>query len=219
MNPALLGLLVIVPIAGYLALKHFSGVLAFAGSPDTGTGEEGSSADGTSLPSPSGVAMQWNDAILAAAEQANVDPVMMKSLTAEESGFNADSINPEKDFMLDGVSYGQNDRAGRAALVAWIKEGNDPASIGLNPSCGMMQIRVSIAKQFIRGLDAWDLFDPATNFEAGSYLMRQMGDGLSYDTADAWNVGLGSNWSNGVRNEAYRAKVQNYYDKFRGDFQ
>lgn len=219
MNPALLGLLIAVPIATYLAVTHFSGAFAFAGAPDSGGGSEDASADSTSLPSPSGVAMQFNDAIAAAAARAGVDPVMMKALTAVESGFVNTSINPEKDFMLNGVSYGQNDRAGRAALVAWIQDGNDPASIGLNPSIGMMQIRVSIAKQFISGLDAWDLFDPATNFEAGADLMAQMGAGLSYDTADAWNVGLGTNWRNGVRNAPYLAKAQSFYDKFRGDFQ
>ena len=110
-----------------------------------------------------------------------------KAICATESGFNPDSINPEQDFTLGGVSYTQNNSAGRSLLVQWIKAGNDPASIGLNPSCGLAQVRVGNAKKFISGLDAWDLFDPATGLEAGAYALADMGATL--DTADMYNVG------------------------------
>ncbi|HEV2194188.1 MAG TPA: transglycosylase SLT domain-containing protein [Candidatus Acidoferrum sp.] len=223
MTPAFVGFAVFGFI---LAAKHFLGgggvALAFAGNSGDGGGGAGSVPEGTGetpTPPPSGVAMQWNNLIAVAAQRAGVDPVLMKAITAVESGFNADSINPERDFTLDGVDYTQNDRSGRAALVRWIKDGNDPASIGLSPSCGMMQIRVSVAKQLISGLDAWDLFDPATNFEAGSYLAAQMGSLFAVDTADVWNVGAGRNWQNGMRNIPYRDKVANFYQRFQGDFQ
>src|SRR6266446_6895797 len=154
MNPAVLVIAVAAAMgAGYLVWKHLENVSAFAAD---GPGTDGvvgsdlgsSSADSApSLPSPSGVAMQYNAAIFAAAQRAGVDPVLMKALTAKETGFNANAINPEKNFTFDGTSYAQYDRAGQRLLVAWIKEGNDPAAIGLNPSLGMMQIRVGNAKK------------------------------------------------------------------------
>ncbi len=133
-----------------------------------------------------------------------------------ETGFNPDAINPEKDFILGGVSYKQYDRAGQRALVAWIKDGNEPATIGLNPSCGIAQVRVGNAKQFIQGLNAWDLFDAPTCLEAAAYLIAQMG--LTYDTLDEYNVGGGTNWNRGVRNAPYLAKADAFDTEFRGDF-
>ena len=160
--------------------------------------------------------MQWNAAIAQAAAAAGIDPALLKSIVATETGFNPDAINPEKDFVLNGVSYKQYDRAGQRALVAWIKDGNEPAMIGLNPSCGIAQVRVSNAKKFISGLNAWDLFDAATCLEAAAYLIAD--DGTTLDTADMYNVGNGTNWARGVRNVPYRTKVQTFYAEFQGDF-
>ncbi len=154
-----------------------------------------------------------NFAFAAAGE---IDPVLLKSICATETGFNPDAINPEKDFTFDGVSYGQYDRAGQKLLVAWMKAGNDPASIGLNPSCGIAQVRVSNGKKFITGMDPWDLFDPSICLQAAAFLIAD--DGTTLDTADMYNVGHGSNWARGVRNEPYLLKVQNYYQEFAGDF-
>ena len=211
MLPVVIGIVVLGGLAVLLSPNF-----AFAGTGDVGSASGDSPAGGSDTPPPSGVAMQYNSLIAAAASAAGVDPVLLKSLCAEESGFNPNSINPEKDFTLDGVSYGQNDPTGRKALVAWMKDGNDPATIGLNPSCGIAQVRVGNAKQFISGLDPWDLFDPATCLEAAAYLMADMG--ITLDTADMYNVGHGTNWARGVRNLPYQQKVAMYYAQFQGDF-
>jgi hypothetical protein len=160
--------------------------------------------------------MQYNALIAQAAAAAGIDPVLLKAICATETGFDPNAINPEQDFTLNGVQYGQNDRNARAQLVAWIKDGNRPASIGLNPSCGIAQVRVSNGQKFISGLDAWDLFDPAVCLEAAAYLIAD--DGTTLDTADMYNVGHGLNWLRGVRNLPYRAKVQDFYSRFAGDF-
>src|SRR5258708_1675433 len=189
-------------------------------SADGGGDSSGASGGGGGVPdtgrSPSGVSTQWNAPIANAAAQAGIDPILLKAIVATETGFNPDAINPEKDFILNGVSYKQYDRAGQRALVAWIKAGNEPSTIGLDPSCGIAQVRVSNAKKFISGLDAWDLFDAATCLEAAAYLIAD--DGTTLDTADTYNVGNGTNWARGVRNVPYRTKVQTFYAEFQGDF-
>lgn len=188
--------------------------MAFAAEGD-GSGS-GDTSTGGSAAGSSGVATQWDAAIAQAAVAASIDPVLLKSIVATETGFNPDAINPEKDFTLNGVSYKQYDRAGQAQLVAWIKAGNEPSTIGLNPSLGIAQVRVANAKKFISGLNAWDLFDAPTCLEAAAYLIAD--DGTTLDTADMYNVGNGSNWARGVRNAPYRTKVQTFYAEFAGDF-
>lgn len=204
---------VIAAAGAYLAYRLFNPSMAFAAAGDVGSGGD---ASGGSAASPSGVAMQWNAPIAQAAAAASIDPILLKAIVAQETGFNPDAINPETSFTLNGVTYQQYDRAGQRALVAWIKEGNEPSTIGLNPSCGIAQVRVANAKKFIGGLNAWDLFDAATCFEAAAYLIAD--DGTTLDTADMYNVGNGTNWARGVRNVPYRTKVQSYYAQFQGDF-
>ena len=217
MNSGLIAALALVAVAAaYIVFKSLNPDSAFAAAGAAGGDLGGSSADGASTPPPSGVAMQWNALIAQAATAAGIDPVLLKAIAAQETGFRPDAINPEKDFILNGVSYKQYDRTGQAHLVAWIKAGNEPASIGLNPSCGIAQVRVGNAKKFIAGIDAWDLFDPAVCFEAAAYLIAD--DGTTLDTADKYNVGNGSNWARGVRNLPYRAKVANFYSRVAGDF-
>lgn len=213
MNPFVWIGAVIAAAGAYFAYRLFNPSMAFAAAGDVGSG--GDASDGSAA-SPSGVAMQWNAAIAQAAAAANIDPALLKSIVATETGFNSDAINPEKDFTLNGVSYAQYDRAGQRALVAWIKDGNEPSTIGLNPSCGIAQVRVTNAKKFISGLNAWDLFDAATCLEAAAYLIAD--DGTTLDTADMYNVGNGTNWARGVRNIPYRTKVQTFYAQFQGDF-
>jgi len=203
-------------VALVLLYELLSPTSAFAATGDVGSSSDTGSADSSSTSPPSGVASQWNDLIAQAAKEAGIDPVLLKAICAQETGFNPDSINPEKDFTLNGVTYAQYDRAGLRLLVAWIKAGNDPASIGLNPSCGIAQVRVGNAKKFIQGLDAWDLFDPATCLEAAALLIES--DGTTVATADKYNVGNGLNWLRGVRNAPYQAKVAGYYAQFAGDF-
>jgi hypothetical protein len=229
-NPALVigGALAAAAVA-YLLYKLYEqqnagGAMAFAAESDAGGGDSGGSepdedfspATAPARSAPSGVAMQWNDAIAQAASNAGIDPALLKAIAATETNFNPNAINPEKDFMVNGVSYKQYDSAGQRALVAWIKAGNEPALIGLNPSLGIAQVRVGNAKTFISGLHAWDLFDPATCFLAAAFLIRD--DGTDFDTLDMYNVGNGSNWARGVRNLPYRAKAQSFYTKFVGDF-
>jgi len=220
MNSGLIGALSLVAVAAAVVLyRLFNPNFAFAAAGDggssSGSTSEDASASGT--PPPSGVAMRWNDLILAAAKAAGIDPVLLKSICAQETGFNPDAINPEKDFTLNGVSYSQYDRAGQRLLIAWIKDGNNPASIGLDPSCGIAQVRVDkIRKFFAAGVDAWDLFDPSICLQAAAFLIAD--DGTTLDTADMYNVGHGSNWARGVRNAPYLLKVQNYYQRFAGDF-
>jgi hypothetical protein len=219
MSSPVIGVLVVgagaAALVAYLATRPS---FAFAAAGNGGDSSSGAPVGDSSAgaPPPSGVAMQFNPLIAQAAKAAGIDPVLLKAICAEESGFNPDSINPEKDFTFGGVFYKQNDRAGRAALVAWIKAGNDPASIGLNPSCGIGQVRVSNAKKWISGLDAWDLFDVATGLEAAAYAIAEMG--FDVDTADMYNVGHGTNWKQGVRNLPYQAKVADFYSRFAGDF-
>ncbi len=216
MSPVVTGVLV---IGGALALYFAANPdFAFAAAGDGGSASGGSPMGETpaDAPPPSGVASQFDPLIAQAASAAGIDPVLLKAICAEESGFNTNSINPEKDFTLNGVFYTQNDRAGRNLLVAWIKDGNDPASIGLNPSCGIAQVRVGNAKKFIGELDAWDLFDAATCLQAAAYLIAA--DGTTLETADMYNVGHGLNWLRGVRNVPYRQKVQNFAQSFAGDF-
>jgi Transglycosylase SLT domain len=216
-TPGLVAALALVAVAAaYLVFKNANPDSAFAAAGADGSDSGGPSADAPGAPPPSGVAMQWNALIAQAAKAAGIDPVLLKAICAVETGFRPDSINPEQDFILDGVSYGQNDSNGRRLLVAWIKDGNDPASIGLNPSCGIAQVRVSNGKRFISGLDPWDLFDPATCLQAAAYLIQS--DGTTLETADMYNVGHGLNWFRGVRNAAYQAKVADFYSRFAGDF-
>lgn len=219
MNPVLWIGAAVAVLAAYVGYQLYAPGMAFAAEGDvSGSGGDGSddTTSGDSAPSPSGVAMQYNAAIAQAASAAGIDPVLLKSICATETGFNPSAINPEQGFTVNGVTYAQYNSAGQRALVAWIKAGNEPATIGLNPSCGIAQVRVANAKKFISGLNAWDLFDPATCLEAAAYLIAD--DGTTLDTADMYNVGNGSNWARGVRNAPYRAKVQTFYAQFAGDF-
>jgi hypothetical protein len=210
------GFALVAAAAAFMLYRVLNPNSAFAAAGGAGSDSGGSSADGANASPPSGVAMQWNALIAQAAKSAGIDPVLLKAICAQETGFRTDAINPEKDFILNGVSYGQYDRAGQALLVAWIKDGNDPASIGLNPSCGIAQVRVGNAKKYIQGLDAWDLFDPATCLQAAAYLIAD--DGTTLATADMYNVGHGLNWARGVRNIPYRDRVNYFAAQFAGDF-
>jgi|SRR5579859_74453 len=216
---AAFGLLAIAAL--FMLRKLLNPVSAFAASGDVGSGGTGensgdSAGSDAAKPARSGVASQYDSMIFDAAHKAQIDPILLKAICAAETGFNPNAINPEKDFTFNGQSYAQYDRAGQVLLVDWIKQGNDPATIGLNPSCGIAQVRVSNGKKFITGLDAWDLFDPATCLEAAAYLIAD--DGTTLEIADMYNVGHGLNWFRGVRNLPYLEKVTEFYNDFAGDF-
>jgi soluble lytic murein transglycosylase-like protein len=209
--------------AAYLLFKNSSSLSAAGGALDSvGGGDSPSSpaGDGTASPAQkSGLGNEWDSLIAQAAAKQGIPPVVLKAIVAKESFFNPNAINPEKNFILNGASYQQYDRSGDRALAAWIADGNDPATIGVNPSLGLGQVRVSEGKKFIGGLDAWDLFDPATNLEAAASLLAELfNSGITLDTIDAYNVGLGGNWQRGIRSLGYRDDVNKYAQKFAGDF-
>jgi hypothetical protein len=213
MIPALLVLAVFGGVAVYFYRRSASSPVVSTAPPD------GTVGVATTVTAPSGVHPEFDAAIAQAASVAGISPVTLKAIAATETYFNPDAINPEQDFTLNGVSYSQYDRTGQALLVAWIKAGNDPVSIGLNPSVGIAQVRVSEGKAFIQGLNAWDLFDAATCFEAAAYFISQLIDGgVNDSTLDAYNVGLGANWRRGIRNLPYRDKANGFQAKFAGDF-
>lgn len=207
----------LVAVGAYFIYRHFGGVSSGTPLPVLDlTGNAGTGVDvANTTQGPSGIHTEYDSLIADAANAAGVDPVILKSIVAVESGFNPNSINPEKNFSLGGVTYSRNDAKGRAALVAWIKNGGSTDAIGLNPSCGLAQVRVGIARKFIPGVDAVDLFDPETCLEAASALLAQLfAAGITLDTIDAYNVG--QNLS--VRNLPYRDKVNAYARQFAGDF-
>jgi hypothetical protein len=213
----ILVVVLVVAGGGYFLYRYLSGASSSVSLPtlDLSSGA-GSGVDmGSTSQSPSGVHPEYDSLIANAANQYDVDPAVLKAIVATESGFNPNSINPEQTFSLGGVTYSQNDAKGRSALVAWIKQQNKPETIGLNPSCGLAQVRISIARAFISGVDAVDLFDPQTCLEAASALLQQLFNaGITLDTIDAYNVG-----QNLVpRNLPYRDKVNGYYKQFAGDF-
>src|SRR5713226_8133021 len=154
-SPGLMAALTLVAgAAAFMLYRLLNPNSAFAAAGDVGNGSSSDSAESSNASPPSGVAMQWNPLIAQAAKAAGIDPVLLKAICAQETGFNPNAINPEKDFTLNGVSYSQYDRAGQRLLVAWIKDGNNPASIGLDPSCGIAQVRVDkIRKFFAAGVD------------------------------------------------------------------
>lgn len=219
MNPVILSALALLVAGGAYLLYILNPSSAFSaagegngsGGPSGGSGGSSGASQG-----PSGVHPEYDGVIAQTASDAGIDPVLLKAIVAKESNFNPDAINPETDFTVNGVTYGQYDARGQAILAAWIKEGNDPALIGLNPSCGIAQVRVSNGKHYISGLDAWDLFDPQVCLAAAAYLIRD--DGTTLDTADMYNVGHGTNWARGVRNLGYKMDVQRHYAEFAGDF-
>jgi len=213
----LIGVL-LVAVGAYFIYRHFNSFTSSVSLPvlDLNSGSTGDAVDmGNRTQPPSGVHTEYDALIADAANAAGVDPIVLKSIVAVESGFNPNSINPEKVFSINGVTYSRDDAKGRAALVAWIKNGGSTDSIALNPSCGLAQVRVGIARTFIAGVDAIDLFDPQICLEAASALLAQLfAAGITLDTIDAYNVGQNLK----VRNLPYRDKVNAYAQKFAGDF-
>ncbi len=168
-----------------------------------------------SLPAKSGLGNDFDDLIRTVANAELVSPAILKAIVAKESFFDADAINPEKNFTINGVTYPQYDKRGQGVLRAFIKEKEDPLTLGINPSLGLAQVRVTIGQKMIPGLDAWELFIPQTNLTASGRLLRELLDaGITLDTIDAYNVGQGLR----IRNLKYRDEVNSYYARFVGDF-
>ncbi|MGH7744699.1 MAG: transglycosylase SLT domain-containing protein, partial [Candidatus Dormibacteria bacterium] len=145
---------------------------------------------GAPNPNKSGIGTAYDGIISQVANTEGADPILLKAIVKKESNFDEEAVNPETTFTLGGVTYGPNDSGGRKALHDFISGGGDPASIGLNPSLGLAQVRVGIGKAFIPGLEAIQLFDPETNLTASARLLKQLAAaGITLDTIDAYNEG------------------------------
>ncbi len=150
------------------------------------------------------------------AKRQGVDPVILKAIVAKESSFNPEAINPEKTFALQGVTYSPVNPQGRRALRrAILAENLNPLSIRVNPSIGLAQVRLTIARAFLPDVTARELFDPRTNLRASASLLRQLFDnGITLDTIDAYNVGQDLQ----PRNLPYRDAVKQFAREFQNDF-
>ncbi len=160
---------------------------------------------------------KYDKEIAAAAAEHLISPVILKAIVAKESGFNPNAINPEKTFTLDGVTYSPSDRAGRAKLRQFIFSGGNPKVLGLNPSIGLAQVRLGIARKVLRdpALGAAELFDPALNLRASAALLSELiAGGITLQTIDAYNVGQDLQ----PRNLPYRDAVVKFARQFEGDF-
>jgi len=167
----------------------------------------------------SGIGNQWDALISAVAGAENVDPVLLKAIIKKETDFDEEAVNPEKTFTINGQTYSPSSSTGRRLLHDFIAAGGDPASIGVNPSLGLAQVRVSTGKFFIPGLEARELFDPQTNLTASARLLLQLHDaGVRLETIDAYNVGQGRVLSGELRNLPYRDEVNRNYALFKNDF-
>lgn len=164
---------------------------------------------------------RFDPLIADAASRQGIPPHILKAIVAKESGFNPDAINPESSFILDGVTYSPGSSQGRGQLRDFLKSGGSLSSVRrisgrqLNPSIGLAQVRVSTARKFILGVQAFELFNPVTNLTAASELLRELfSAGITLDTIDAYNVGQDLS----PRNLPYRDRVRNFARTFEKDF-
>lgn len=156
----------------------------------------------------------FDDVIQTASEQAGMDdPAMLKAIVAKESGFNPYAVNPEGTYVLDGIRYTSGDMGGRGKLAQFIQGGGDPGTLGLNPSIGLAQVRLSTARKILGrpSLTAQQLYSVSTNLFAAAALLKQLFDaGITIDTIDAYNVGQDLS----PRNLPYRDDVKRFYQQF-----
>ncbi len=216
--PVLLIIVAAGVFAGFaLLLRKKTPAFSSAGGMQMGNaGDSGGVADsGASSPQKSGLGNQYDALIKSVAVAEGVEPALLKAIVAKESYFDEEAVNPEKDFVLEGVLYQQYDKTGLKLLHDFIAAGNDPKSIGLNPSLGLAQVRVNEGQSFIPGLQAVELFDPRTCLTASARLLRQLFHaGITLDTIDAYNEGQALH----KRKLPYRDEVNAYYRRFQGDF-
>lgn len=158
---------------------------------------------------------QYDGLIQRVAAAYRVPPTWLKAIVAVESNFDPYAINPERDFVLGGMSYKASSRRDRIVLVQFILQGNDPATLRLNPSLGLTQLRVSTARKFLPSLRALQLFDEEVNLTIAAQLLAQLiRAGITLETIDAWNVGQDLK----PRNLLYRTNVRDFANRFQGDF-
>lgn len=156
--------------------------------------------------------------IFTEAQAARVEPALLKAVVAKESNFDPLAINPEETFTLQGTTYPAGSSAGRAALRTAIFNGLDPTTIGVDPSLGLAQVRLSTARDRIAGISAQQLFEPQRNLRASArHIAWLFTGGITLDTIDAYNVG-DTNLRRGVRNLNYRDVVLRFRTQFEHDF-
>lgn len=161
---------------------------------------------------------KYDAAIFNAANASRVEPALLKGIVAIESNFDPLAINPEQLFTLGGQTFTAASARGREALRDAILGGFDPASIGVDPSIGLAQVRVSTARDFVSGVTAHQLFSPETNLAAAARFVAWLfSNGITHEMIDAYNVGL-TNVRRGVRNIAYRDRVLSARARFVDDF-
>jgi len=173
------------------------------------------SADAPVLKRTSGIGNDYDALILTVAGAEGIDPVLLKAIVKKETNFDEEAVNPEQTFTIYGKTYAPSSLEGRRRLRDFIAGGGDPHSLGINPSLGLAQVRLSTGKHFISGLEPQELFDPQTNLTASARLLRELADaGITLETIDAYNVGQDLS----PRNLPYRDAVKKNYELFRGDF-
>ncbi len=159
----------------------------------------------------------FDQQIESAASSYGIPPHVLKAIVRRETNFRPNEVNPGKSFTLDGVTYSAANSTGRSRLRDFILSGGDPASLGLNPSIGLAQVRVGTARKILRSprLTASALFNPAINLAAAAALLRELFDaGITLDTIDAYNVGQDLQ----PRNLPYRDAVKGFARQFERDF-
>ncbi len=159
----------------------------------------------------------FDEQIESAAHSYGIPPHVLKAIVRRETNFEPNAINPEHSFTLDGVTYSAENRTGRNRLRDFIVSGGDPASLGLNPSIGLAQVRVRTAQNVLRSprITAAALFNPVTNLSAAAALLKELfAAGITLDTIDAYNVGQDLS----PRNLPYRDAVKGFARQFERDF-
>lgn len=163
---------------------------------------------------------RWDGAIQENSDLTGVDPVLIKAIIEVESGGNPLAINP----VNKNISASEL----RSKILAdsdggWIIL-DDPTYRALNgnrsldPSCGLMQVRVSTASEIDDTISPQSLLDGDTCIRVGSkHLANILAQGVTLDTIDAYNMGVG-NLRKNKRNMDYRNKVNNWYEQFKNDF-
>lgn len=203
----------LVGVAGFLALRFRRQVPGESATPKVADFFEGVASAVTKV-----FKGKYDKQIAGVAAEFSVPPHILKAIVAKESSFNPDAINPEKPFTLNGVAYSASDKTGRAKLRQFILDGGNPlTALGVNPSIGLAQVRLKIARKVLRdpGLGAAELFDPIMNLRASAALLRELiSAGITLDTIDAYNVGQDLQ----PRNLPYRDRVVKFARQFEGDF-
>ncbi len=111
------------------------------------------------------------------------------------------------------------------AIIAIESSGNPDSQNPNDPSYGLMGVTMYIGREFGGVSTSSDLFDPATNVQAGSgfldYLKAKYADRFPLNTSDGWvqmyNLGE-PRFLAGERVPSYLSKFNSFISQFSGDF-